>query len=256
MEPASKRQKLVHGDSTPAAEAVLDMAPEVEAVAEAVAEAEEAEEAEETGSSDSSGSDSDDSDTVGALSAFAAAAAGTIVEGHSSDDESQPESQPEAGATGLEAEQGTAGPNCLVWRSEVMAFMLRFLGSNYAREPTAFPKKLLDALEEGYAKHQSRKARDRHCEAAEREVAVQLCAQYTSDRIQPGRSRVNFRGITGRASERRGPGGGGGGGCAGEGEGAGAGAGCGEGEESYPSRLGKCAECGRYDLRVWQYTDG
>jgi hypothetical protein len=208
MEPASRRQQLVHGrtDATPdAAEAVLD-----------ACEADEAEEAEETGSSDLFGSDSDDSDAVaGALSAFAAAAAATIiVESHSSGDESQPE----AGATGLEAEQGsTARPNCLVWRSEVMAFMLRFLARNYGREPTAFPKKLLGALEEGYAKHQSRKARDRHCEAAERGVAVQLCAQYASDRIQPGRSRVNFRGITGRASER-GPGGGGGGGCAGEGE--------------------------------------
>ena len=54
MEPASRRQQLVHGrtDATPdAAEAVLD-----------ACEADEAEEAEETGSSDLFGSDSDDSD--------------------------------------------------------------------------------------------------------------------------------------------------------------------------------------------------
>ena len=249
-EPASKRQKLVltaaeaaDADAAQAMEAETGAA--AEAVAEAVAEAEEAEggEQEETGSSDLFGSETDDSDSEAiALSRFRAAAASTIVDGHD-------ESQPEASATDSEAEQET-GQNCLVWRSEVMAFMLRFLGRNFKREPTAFPKKLLDALDEGYAKHQSRKARDPHCEAAERAVAVQLCAQYTSDQIQPGRPPVNFRGsITWRASERGAGGGGGGGGGGGDDDDV-------DEEETHASCLGNCAECDRYGLRVWQYTDG
>ena len=159
---------------------------------------------------------------------------------------------------GSEAEQEPE-PTCLVWRGEVMAFMLRFLSGNYAREPTAFPQKLLCALNEAYTRHESRKARDPQCEAAERTVALQLCAQHKSDQIHAGRKLVCFRGLSGGRASKRGAGGGGGSGGGGGGDN-GDNGGAGEEEEEdekEPSHIGKCDECDDgCAVRVWQSTDG
>ena len=160
----------------------------------------------------------------------------------------------EDGEEEAEAEE-EASPTSLLCRIEAMTFMLRFLERNYKREPATFPQKLLEALEQGYSKPESHRARDGHREAAERLLATQLCAQYASDRIGAGRrTRVSFSGINGRATPRgAGGGGGGGGGGAGTDD---AEAEEEEDDETTPPWVGRCTQCEDAEVRVWEYTDG